>query len=221
MNTESPARISGIILAGGKSRRMGQDKALLELDGKPILQHVLDRIAPLCAEVILVANDASAYTQFAVKIINDVLPGKGSLGGLYSGLLEARHDYAFAVACDMPFVNPALVRYLISLAPQNDVVIPRAHDPSSRAKRAPRADRPMAKENDLHPMHAIYSKRCLPIIAERLRADDLRLIGFLPDVRTRIVEQNEIDRFDPKHLSFFNTNTPDDFRFAQALAQEP
>ena len=85
MNTESVARISGIILAGGKSRRMGQDKALLELDGKPILQHVLDRIAPLCAEIILVANDAPAYALFAVKIISDVLPGKGSLGGLYSG----------------------------------------------------------------------------------------------------------------------------------------
>lgn len=210
------AKVSGIILAGGKSRRMGRDKAFLEFNGQLLIERVIERVSHVCADVTIVANDVPAYTRFGLPVISDIFPGKGSLGGLYSGLLHAQRDYALAVACDMPFLNEMLLRYLISLAPQYDIVIPRAHDPSSR-KPASYPFQPLAKEQDLHPMHAVYSKRCVPIIEQRLRADDLRLIGFLDQVRTRFVEPAEIDGIDPKHLSFFNANTPEDFDFANQL----
>ncbi len=222
-------RVSAVILAGGKSRRMGRDKSFLEFDGKPLISRVIEQAGKVCAETIIVANDVELYRQFGLRVVSDVFPHKGSLGGLYSGLLAAQDENVLALACDMPFLNPDLIRYMISIKSEYDVVIPRArglsgHTPRSSSERKPRVDtippRPdqmLAKEADLHPLHAIYSKRCLPIIAERLRVDDLRLISILPDVKTRIVEVAEIDRFDPKHISFFNANTPADFEIAQRL----
>lgn len=222
-------RVSAVILAGGKSRRMGQDKAFLEIDGKPLIARVIACVEKICAESIIVANDAQMYRQFGLQIVSDVLPGKGSLGGLYSGLLAAREKNILALACDMPFLNLDLLQYMIALTPENDVVIPRARGLSSKTPRssrerqprpdtiAPRPDQELAKEQDLHPLHAIYSKQCLLPIAEHLRLDDLRLISFLPKVRTRVVEAEEIERFDPKHLSFFNANTPEDYEIAKRM----
>ena len=219
-NDDSLPRVSGIILAGGLSRRMGRDKAFIDFDGVPLIARVLERVQPLCAEVMIVANDKDAYAQFGVPVIGDVYPGKGSLGGTYSGVLAAREQYVLAVACDMPFLNTALLRYLISLAPQFDLVIPRAADLVSKS---PRADAPrktrrlLAKQVDLHPMHAVYAKTCLPAMKARLFTGDLRLIGFHDDVRVRVVEPAEVDRFDPQHLSFFNANTPEDLESARVL----
>jgi molybdopterin-guanine dinucleotide biosynthesis protein A len=213
----SEPNVSAIILAGGKSRRMGRDKAFLELDGKPLIAHVIDRVAPLCTETILVTNDAPAYARFGLRVIGDVYPGKGSLGGIYSGLHAAHTHYVLAVACDMPFLNQALLRYLISLAPTADVIVPRARDLSSNVLRDTLRPQPLAKETNLHPMHAVYSKRCLEPIRAQIRADDLRIIGFYDKVQVRVVEPDEIDQFDPQHLSFFNANTPDDFEFAKSL----
>jgi len=213
----SEPNVSAIILAGGKSRRMGRDKAFLELDGKPLIAHVIDRVAPLCTETILVANDAPAYARFGLRVIGDVYPGKGSLGGIYSGLQAAHTPHVLAVACDMPFLNQALLRYLISLAPTADVIVPRARDLSSNVLRDTLRPQPLAKETNLHPMHAVYSKRCLEPIRAQIRADDLRIIGFYDKVQVRVVEPDEIDQFDPQHLSFFNANTPDDFEFAKSL----
>jgi molybdopterin-guanine dinucleotide biosynthesis protein A len=210
---------------------MGRDKAFIEFDGAPLISHVIKRVQPLCAEVIIVANDAEAFVQFGHPVVGDVYPGKGSLGGLFSGLQAARGQAALAVACDMPFLNSGLLQYLVSLIPRFDVVIPRAEDPSGKVPRSSRgdkpggketphrADQPIAKESNLHPTHAVYSKTCLPVMQARLKADDLRLIGFLDAVRVRVVEGEEVDRFDPQHLSFFNANTPEDFALAQAIKQ--
>ncbi len=213
----SDPNVSAIILAGGKSRRMGRDKAFLELDGKPLIAHVIQRVAQVCDEIIIVANDALAYAPFGLRVISDVYPGKGSLGGIYSGLQAARTPLVLAVACDMPFLNEALLRYLISLAPRADVIVPRARDLSSNVLRDTQRLRPLAKEINLHPMHAVYSKRCLEPIHAQIRANDLRLIGFYERVQVRVVEPDEIDQFDPHHLSFFNANTPEDFEFAKSL----
>lgn len=222
-------RVSAVILAGGQSRRMGRDKSFLEVGGKPLISRVIEQAGKVCTESVIVANDVELYRQFGLRVVSDVFPGKGSLGGLYSGLLAAQEENVLALACDMPFLNPDLIRYMISLMSEYDVVIPRArglsgHTPRSSSERKPRVDtippRPdqiLAKETDLHPLHAIYSRRCLPIIVERLRLDDLRLISILPDVRTRVVQVDEIDRFDPKHISFFNANTPADFEIAKRL----
>ncbi|MBI3913623.1 MAG: molybdenum cofactor guanylyltransferase [Chloroflexi bacterium] len=224
---ENLPRVSAIILAGGQSRRMGRDKAFIEFAGAPLIQHVLACVQPLCAETIIVANDPDAYARFSARVVADAYPGKGSLGGIFSGLQAAREPYALAVACDMPFLNADLLCFLISLAPQFDVVIPRAPDPSGKTPRGarsekdaakiPHGDQPIAKESNLHPLHAIYSKKCLASIEARLQADDLRMIGFHADVRVRIVEPGEVDRFDPEHWSFFNMNTPEDLGLARSL----
>ena len=223
MDAFSLPRVSGIIVAGGESRRMGRDKAFIDFDGMPLIARVLERIQPLCTEVTIVANDKDAYAQFGVPVIGDVYPGKGSLGGTYSGVLAAREQYVLAVACDMPFLNTKLLRYLISLASGFDVVIPRAEDLVSKPPHpnAPRKTRRLlAKQVDLHPMHAVYAKTCLPVMHARLRDGDLRLIGFHDDVRVRVVEPAEVDRFDPQHLSFFNANTPEDLEVARAFVAQ-
>jgi molybdopterin-guanine dinucleotide biosynthesis protein A len=213
----SEPNVSAIILAGGKSRRMGRDKAFLEFDGKPLIAHVIERITRVCTDIIIVANDAPAYARFGLRVIGDVYPGKGSLGGIYSGLQAAHTPHVLAVACDMPFLNEALLRYLISLAPTADVIVPRARDLSSNVLRDTQRLRPLAKEFDLHPMHAVYSKNCLEPMHAQLLTDDLRIISFYNAVRVRVVEPEEVDQFDPQHLSFFNANTPADFEFAKSL----
>lgn len=216
---------------------MGRDKAFLDFDGVTLVRRVVERVSDICSEVILVTNSPNAYAPILTgfeessRIVGDVYPGKGSLGGIFSGLKAAIEDYALAVACDMPFLNADLMRFMVSLAPGFDLVIAHAHDPSGRTPRGARkdssddhnpqwADRPIAKERDLHPMHAVYSKRCLAPIEERLLAGDLRAIGFHNSVRVRIVEATEVDLFDPQHWSFFNVNTPEDLRAAQALREK-
>jgi molybdenum cofactor guanylyltransferase len=229
MTDANPPRTSAVILAGGESRRMGRDKAFIDLDGVPLVMRVIERVAPLCTEMILVTNDPGAYAQFGCRLVADVYPGKGSLGGIFSGLQAAREQYALAVACDMPFLNQELLGYLISLAPAFDVVIPRAREESGRAPRSPdpaaplreksprAVDRPIAKEISLHPMHAVYSRDCVPAMQTRLLQNDLRAIGFHDLVRVRVVEPSEVDRFDPRHLSFFNANTPEDLETARVI----
>jgi len=223
MNVDPPPRVSGVILAGGKSRRMGRDKAFIEFGGKPIIARVIERIQPLCAELIIVANDRAAYQSFDARIVSDVYPGKGSLGGLYTGLHTARADFVLAVACDMPFLNRELLRFMISLAADFDVTIPHARDlskniaPTRRDGAGSFKRALLAKEINLHPTHAIYSKNCLEPIRAKLMADELRLIGFHDGLRVRVVEAGEIDRFDPQRLSFFNANTPDDLAIADSF----
>ncbi len=222
MERVTPPQVSGIILAGGKSRRMGKDKAFLDFGGTPLIARVIARMQAVCAPVLLVANDAAAYAPFGLPIVGDLYPGKGSLGGIFSGLQAVPTEHALVVACDMPFLNVDLLRYLIALAPQADIVVPHAIDPSSNpaheGKKMRRAGKILARASDLHPLHAIYAKACLAPMHAQLRADDLRIISFFETVRVRIVEPAEVDRFDPQHLSFFNANTPDDFQRAATLA---
>lgn len=214
---ERTPRISGIVLAGGKSRRMGRDKAFLDFGGMPLIARVIERVRRVCTEVIIVANDVDAYAHLGARVVKDVYPGKGSLGGIYSGLLAAREEHALVVACDLPFLNETLLRYLIALASQADVVIPRAHAPRGSAQYATRYTQLDVKESGLQATHAIYSKRCLEPIRARLLANDLRIINFFDEVRVRVVEPEEIAPFDPQGWSFFNVNTPEDLE--QALRE--
>lgn len=209
---------SGVILAGGASRRMGRDKAWVELGGRALVQRVMDSLSTVCQEIVVVANTQEPYRQFDVQLTQDIIPGKGSLGGIYSGLHLARYDRAIVVACDMPFLNPALLGYMLTLADEYDVVIPSARDESKPKEWTTR--RLTAKNSDLHPLHAVYSKNCLDPIAARLKTDDLRLIGFYPDVQVRIVSTVEVEQFDPKHLSLFNANTPEQLTLAEKLLAE-
>jgi molybdopterin-guanine dinucleotide biosynthesis protein A len=204
--------VDGVILAGGQSRRMGQDKALMSLGGRLLIQRVIDVLAPMCAELILVTNDPDRYAHFALRTVHDVFPGAGSLGGLYSGMAASASDTAIAVACDMPFLNGALLQYLVEQSSAADAVVA---DLSTAARSA--ADQPKAKQLDLHPLHAVYRRACLAPIEKQLRAGDLRMMGFFERVNVRYVKRAEVLRFDTQLRSFFNVNTPEEWAEAESL----
>ena len=132
------------------------------------------------------------------RVALDLYPGLGSLGGIFSGLSAARHPYALVVGCDMPFLNPDLMRHLLSLREGFDVVAP-------------------VIDGRPEPVHAVYSRVCLPHIEERLKTGELKITGFYNRVRVRYVPEEEILRFDPDLLSFFNVNSPADLERAHAL----
>ena len=191
--------VSGLILAGGKSRRMGANKAFLEVGGRPIIERVIEQVALVSQEILLLTNTPDEYAHLGYPTVPDVYPGQGSLIGIYSGLKAASHPVGLVVACDMPFLDASLLRYMISLAPGHDVVVPRT-------------------EQGVEPLHALYSKTCLPAMEGLLQRDTLKVIAFYSQVRVRYVEQAEIETLDPQHLSFFNVNSPADLQWARRMA---
>lgn len=186
------------ILAGGRSRRMGSDKALLVLKGKPVLWHVIERAALPGAAIILIANEPEKYASFSLPIFPDAKPGAGSLGGLYTALAHSPTDYVLCVACDMPLLNTNLLIYLAGLREGYDAVVPRI-------------------EGRPEPFHAVYRKTCLEPIRSRLERGQLRVSDFYQDVSTRYVEEADLRQIDPELHSFLNINTPDDLARLQAL----
>lgn len=210
---------SGIVLAGGASRRMGRDKAWIELDGKFLIERVIETLKIPCDEIVIVANDAE-YAKLDARVVADEFPNTGSLGGLYSGLNAARNELAIAVACDMPFLNAELLKFLISLSFDCDIVIPSAYDTKRRGderKTGQGGKENTAKKLNLHPLHAVYRKTCLTPMREKILQNDLRMISFHDAVRVKIVEQTEIEKFDLQHFSFWNVNTPEELERAQAF----
>ena len=194
--------MTSIVLAGGKSLRFGRNKAGEEIGGQSLIQRVIGRLAPLGTEIIVVAADADQLflPDSKVKIVVDVYPAKGPLCGIYSGLKAAPSFQSLVVACDMPFLNIDLLRYLIELCPAFDVVIPRL-------------------EGELEPLHAVYSKSCLDHMETMLHAGRLKIADFLPGVRVRYVDDAEVEKFDPQHLSFFNINSEADLERAKTLLE--
>jgi molybdopterin-guanine dinucleotide biosynthesis protein A len=193
--------ISVAILAGGQSRRMGQDKAFLPLGGRPVVERVLERVVTLSDDVTIVTNKPDKYRHLGCQVVSDVYPDKGALGGIYTAIHAARYSHCLVVACDMPFLDAGLLRYLMGLVPGFDVVIPRI-------------------EEFPETLHAIYGQKCLEPIRRRLLAGRLKIIGFFTDVRVRYVERDDVARFDPTFRSFLNMNTPADWKRLQQLVSE-
>jgi molybdopterin-guanine dinucleotide biosynthesis protein A len=197
-----PANVAPLtvaVLAGGKSSRMGTDKAFVRVLGRPLIEDVLAQAAGIGAETIIITNRPDDYRYLGLPLFTDALPDKGALGGLYTALHSSSQPHTLCVACDMPFVARPLLDYLISLIPEGDAIVPRLN-------------------GEAEPFRAIYSRACLSPIRAALDAGKMRVISFFPAVRVRFVDEAEIDRFDPQHLSFFNVNTPDDLEQAQRLA---
>lgn len=192
------SEISVVVLAGGRSSRMGKDKALLPLGGRTLLEHVLDRVKPLTEDVVVVTRDPRRFQDLPARVVGDEPGPRGALTGLYSGLRATRNDLALAVACDMPFLNLRLIRYMALLAPGHDVVIPRVR-------------------GFLEPLHAFYRKSCLGPIREVLDRGEQKVIAFFPQVRVRVVEGWNLEVFDPAYRSFINVNTPEDWETVQRL----
>ena len=194
------------VLAGGKSSRMGSDKAFVRVRGRPLIEDVLEQMAGLGAETVLITNQPQAYRYLGVPLFGDVLPDVGALGGLYSALHHSTRARTLCVACDMPFVARPLLEHLIALSADCDAVVPRLRAGPAGGLEA-------------EPFRAVYARAaCLGPIRAALDAGRRRVISFFPDVRVRFVDEPEIERFDPDHRSFFNINTPEDLDRARQLA---
>ena len=193
--TQSQPPITGVILSGGESRRMGQNKALMSLGASRLIDRVVDILGDVFGQLLIVTNTPDVYADLEIPMVGDVVPNKGSLGGIYSAIYHVMTPYCFVVACDMPFLNAALMRYMMRQMTDYDVVIPDI-------------------EGQMQPLHAIYSKACLMPIEQRLAADRLKIVGFLSDVRVHTVTADEIRHVDPECLAFQNLNTPEEFQTA-------
>lgn len=194
--------MSGIVVAGGAARRMGHDKRRLRLwgaAGPTLLEHSVALVRSVCTEVIVVLNDAHAWPDLGARVVGDVYPHGGALGGIYSGVQAAQHDYAFVVAADMPLLNVALMRWMIGQARTYDVLIPQVPNRSGTRNRF-----------GLQPLHAIYSRACLDPIHAQLDAGDVQVTGFLPHVRVQTVGPEVLVPVDPEGTAFLNVNTPAD-----------
>ena len=170
---------------------MGENKAFIEIEGVPIIHRIYTLFKDLFQEVIIVANQKELFSNFNSKIYSDLLPNKGVLGGLYTGLFYSTFNYSFCVACDMPFIKKSLVQYLIQRIKDEDVIVPRTKD-------------------GLQPLHAIYSKNCLDPIKKIIEQGKYKIIDFYSMVNVKIVEENDFVSLDPFMESFINVNTPEE-----------
>jgi len=196
--------ISCIVLAGGKSSRLGHDKILETVGHRSLLEKVVSGVSSLSSDIIVVTAEKRVVPQLTgypkLRIVSDIYPGKGPLGGTYTGLVNSTSFYNLVVASDMPFLNQVLLHYMIKLSANFDMVVPRVG-------------------NEVEPLHAVYTRSCLAPMEDMIKQDKLSMHRLRSLVRVKYVEVEEIDRFDPEHLSFFNINTKADLEKARKLAR--
>jgi molybdopterin-guanine dinucleotide biosynthesis protein A len=196
--------MTSIVLAGGKSLRLGRSKCLETINGKSLIERVIERLKSVSRQILIVTSreqlDFPATGE--AEVVVDLYPNKGPLVGIYTGLLAAESSYSLVVACDMPFLNIELLRYMVELSPGFDAVVPRLG------------------EGKVEPLHAVYSRSCLGSMKILLEHNQLEVTRLLNKVRVRYVEKAECQRFDPKLLSFFNINYQSDLDRAIMLAAE-
>ena len=200
--------LSVLILAGGRSRRMGHNKVWLMFEGRPLIEHVALRVAPVASELIISADGPERFAELTqrlplpAQLALDRFPKAGPLAGLHAGLAVAHNDLVLLVAADMPFINLRLIRHLARLAHDFDAAVPLIP--------VKHTETPLPE-----PLHAIYRRTtCLPAVEARLTAGQRRLISFLPDVRTRYVIPHDIAAIDPDFRSFTNLNTLEEWTAA-------
>lgn len=197
--------IGCIVLAGGKGLRLGRDKALETVDGQSLLQRVVTQLGSFSNEIIIVTAKGKSLPQSfsnpGFRIVADAYPGRGALVGLATGLAASKAHYNLVVACDMPFLNQALLNYMLGLKDGFDLVIPRVAE-------------------GVEPLHAVYARSCLAPVERLLEQGEMRVDALFELIKVRYVEAEEVERFDPRRLSFFNVNTSADLERAQQLAKE-
>jgi molybdopterin-guanine dinucleotide biosynthesis protein A len=195
-------RVSGVILAGGKSRRMGgSPKALIPFGERPLIQHIVETLETVVPDCLVVTNSPGLYAFLGLPMVGDVYPEGGSLGGIYSGLAAIPGEAALCVACDMPFLSGGLLGYLATHSADADVVIPEA-------------------AGELQPLHAVYGKACLPAMERRLQSGQLKITGFFDEVRVLAIPEAEVARFGSPDVVFMNVNTPAELARARAILAE-
>lgn len=185
-----------VIMAGGKSSRMGTDKAFVPLLGKPMIEHVLESLDGLGSEQIIITNSIEQYRYLGLPLFADIYEESGPLGGLHAALAHASHPHLLVVACDMPWLNRDLLAYMVSLRETADAIVP-------RWTKFP------------EPLHAVYSKACLESVTACLESRNLKLIAFYSQVRVRYLDREVLSGFDAAGRSFANINTLEDLRQAR------
>lgn len=190
--------LTGIVLAGGGSRRMGADKAWLRVGGVPMIRHVLDALLLCCAEVCVVAKEPSAYRSLGVRVVVDGHTEQAPLVGVIAGLRAARTLYGFVAACDLPLLSPDVVVWMASLAPGHDAVVPRV-------------------DGRWHPLHAVYTVRAREALAAEWASGVRPMYEALRRLRVREVSAGDLAAFDPRLRTLRNINTEDDY---QSLVRE-
>jgi len=183
--------ITCAILAGGESRRMGQNKAFIQVEGTWLFDYVYGTCKKLFSEIIIVTNQPQQFCEYQAHIVLDAIGGGGSLGGIYTALKKASNYYTFCVACDMPFLKPEVVTHLIGKRRGCDIVIPLI-------------------TGGLEPLHALYSKRCIKPIRKLLERGELKITRLLSEVRVCYCNEEELRTIDPSLTSFTNVNTKKD-----------
>jgi molybdopterin-guanine dinucleotide biosynthesis protein A len=185
--------MTGIILSGGSNTRMGQNKAFLRVGGERLIDRTVRLFRSVFREVIIVTANPLDYLDQDAAIVTDLLTGRGALGGLYTGLFYASDEYAFIAACDIPFLNRSFLEYMTSLATGYDIVVP-------------------APPDGLQPLHAVYSRRCLPAIRSLLDRNRFQIKEFYPGHTLLRISPEVLRSYDPEGRMFFNVNTPEDLR---------
>ena len=183
--------ITGFILAGGKSTRYGSNKAMAEVDGQRLIERVVTVVESVFEHLVLITNTPEEYAYLHIPMIQDIIKGLGPLGGIYTGLENLSDDAGFFVACDMPFLNAPLIRHMAQVRGQFDAVVPKI-------------------DWMLEPLHAIYTKGCLPALKALIDSQQYQIWRFFEKIAVRFLEEDEIRVFDPSLRSFFNINRPEE-----------
>ena len=190
--------VSAAVQAGGRSNRMGKDKALIPLGGRPLIEHVLTRLDGLCDEILVTTNRPQDYSFLGLRLAPDSVPDAGALHGLRTALEASQGERVLVIGCDMPFVSRALLEHMLLVDPEADVVVPFAN-------------------GEYEPLHAVYARSCLAQVDEALLAGNRRMISFFPEVRIATIQEPDLSRLDPDRLSFFNINSPGDLAKAESI----
>jgi molybdopterin-guanine dinucleotide biosynthesis protein A len=191
------------IQAGGQSSRMGEDKALKSFLGRPLIQRVIERLTPIAHEVIVTTNRPDDFSFLGIRLFPDLKPDRGALGGLYTAIASATHPHVAVVACDMPFASPRLIEAMsrVLVEKEADVVIPKS-------------------DHHYEPLHAVYRRETsLPAIESAIEEDKWKVIAWFPQVKVHTLSPDDVLKFDPAGLAFWNVNTPEEFAKAEEIAK--
>ena len=183
--------VTGIILAGGKSSRFGSNKALAEFNGIPLIERVTSVLGGIFEKLMIITNSPLEYSYLKIPLYQDLVKGLGPVGGIYTGLDALDDDWAFFCACDMPFINEGLVRYITGIRDGFDAVVPKI-------------------DWKIEPLHALYRKKCLSAMKELIYKKEYQTIKAFSNINVRYVEEEEIKAYDPQEKAFLNVNKQDE-----------
>ncbi|MBN2539654.1 MAG: molybdenum cofactor guanylyltransferase [Deltaproteobacteria bacterium] len=191
--------MTGIILSGGKNARMGENKSFIKRDGERIIDRTIRILSDIFQEIVLVTNAPLEYLDLDVAIVTDIIKGKAALGGIYTGLFHSSFDHSFVCPCDMPFLNADFIRYMKERIKGYDIVVP-------------------VQPQGFQPLHAIYSRKCMPLMKKLIDDDRLKITGLYRNSRLLKIPADVIATFDPEEKMFFNVNSPDDLGKMHAVS---